>query len=443
VIEFKEQLLTGMTVTNTTHSTFYDVYIMEQAIIQQISDLLPLRKWAAITSSVCNWMKSAYWKGRPAQMLLSMQRNTSWESGNFHEIREHGWDRDRLKIYQPEELFSCEAKLHSEFCQLPNSYVFEPMFNGYSGEHATTEQICLDHLAWTQNTNRFDFQYFVFGEKVANLDMFTGGDSDCPLIEINEVMQQMQQMGDYGTITNSHYLYSASPLIEHIYIDAFPPYRQDQIRFATFHEVAARPAILWDAKQRFAPQFMDDHGECISDVYISICTEAHNDADAAYAQRLQNSIDEKDQVVYSKRKLQMQEDAAFAQSLQLTADGDNSKKTRASKLADSGKAHTFKMALSEIEIAGAMGEASPKSQQMSSVNTRENLQMRLDLVTPLEDSEIHFLDSEGDDDQPMKTAQLEELEEVIHGQPYQPDQYSQANITFHGSPAETHDEDSD
>ena len=142
----------------------------------------------------------------------------------------------------------------------------------------------------------------------------------------------------------------------------------------------------------------------------------------------------------------MQEDAAYAQSLLMT--GDNSKKTRASKLADllkgqSGKAHTIKMALSEIEIAGAMGEASPNSQQMSSVNTRENLQMRLDLVTPLEDSEIHFLDTMEEDDQPMDTDQLEELEEVIHGQPYQPNQYSQANITFHGSPAETHDEDSD
>jgi hypothetical protein len=116
----------------------------------------------------------------------------------------------------------------------------------------------------------------------------------------------------------------------------------------------------------------------------------------------------------------MQEDAAYARSLQLIDDGDNSKKTRASKLADS-----------------------EKSQQMSSVNTRENLQMRLDLVTPLsviEDSE--------EDDQPIKLNQLEELEEVIYGQPYQPDQYSQANITFHGSapegsPAEISGEDSD
>ena len=126
------------------------------------------------------------------------------------------------------------------------------------------------------------------------------------------------------------------------------------------------------------------------------------------------------------------------------------------------------MALSEIaadaksqpmsKIEGISARDLEAIQPMSSVNTRENLQMRLDLVTPLDDSEIHFLDTMGeddeqpvetrvstedDDDQPMTLAQLEELEEVIHGQSYQPDQYSQANITFHGSPAETHDEDSD
>ena len=55
----------------------------------------------------------------------------------------------------------------------------------------------------------------------------------------------------------------------------------------------------------------------------------------------------------------MQEDAAYAQSLQLIADNDNSKKTRANTLAN--------------------------RQQMSSISTRENLQMMLDIVTPLED----------------------------------------------------------
>ena len=56
-----------------------------------------------------------------------------------------------------------------------------------------------------------------------------------------------------------------------------------------------------------------------------------------------------------------------------------------------------------------------QQQQMSSVNDQEHLYNMLDMVTPLQviqDSE------EDDDDQPMKLAQLEELEEVIYGQPY-------------------------
>ena len=68
------------------------------------------------------------------------------------------------------------------------------------------------------------------------------------------------------------------------------------------------------------------------------------------------------------------------------------------------------------------------------------------MVTPLQviqDSE------EDDDDQPIKLDQLEELEEVIHGQPYVPDHYEDS-IHFHGSApqypegssAEMHEEDS-
>ena len=109
--------------------------------------------------------------------------------------------------------------------------------------------------------------------------------------------------------------------------------------------------------------------------------------------------------------LQMQEDVEYAQSL-VAAEAGNNRKTR----------------------------ATTNQQQLSSVNDREHL---LDIITPLsviEDSE--------EDDQPIKLNRLEELEEVIHGQPYQPDQYSQANITFHGSapegsPAEMPGEDSD
>ena len=141
--------------------------------------------------------------------------------------------------------------------------------------------------------------------------------------------------------------------------------------------------------------------------------DGHLDADLAFAKRLQDSIDPKDPVSYSKRMLQMQEDAEYAQSL-VAAEAGNNRKTR----------------------------ATTNQQQMSSVNDREHLQTMLDIVTPLsviEDSE--------EDDQPIKLNQLEELEEVIYGQPYQPDQYSQANITFHGSapegsPAEMPGEDS-
>ena len=43
--------------------------------------------------------------------------------------------------------------------------------------------------------------------------------------------------------------------------------------------------------------------------------DGNHDADAAFAQRLQNSLDKKDAVVYSKRKLQMREDAEYARSL--------------------------------------------------------------------------------------------------------------------------------
>ena len=79
--KLKQKLITGMLLA--------PILDMDDAIIQKISDLLPLRRWPAITSSVCNWMKTAYWKGHPAQMLLSMQRNTKWESGNFYEMRDH------------------------------------------------------------------------------------------------------------------------------------------------------------------------------------------------------------------------------------------------------------------------------------------------------------------------------------------------------------------
>ena len=96
---------------------------MDDAIIQQISDMLPLRGWSAITCAVCNWARKAYWKGRPAQMLLSMQKPTGWLDGNFDEIAEHHWQYGRMNIYHPHELITQEAKQHALTCQLPNSYV--------------------------------------------------------------------------------------------------------------------------------------------------------------------------------------------------------------------------------------------------------------------------------------------------------------------------------
>ena len=66
------------------------------------------------------------------------------------------------------------------------------------------------------------------------------------------------------------------------------------------------------------------------------------------------------------------------------------------------------------------------------------------MVTPLQ---VIQDNEEDDDDQPMELAQLEQLEEIIHGQPYVPDHYED-NIYFHGSepqgsPAEIHNEDSE
>ena len=89
---------------------------------------------------------------------------------------------------------------------------------------------------------------------------------------------------------------------------------EDQIRTATLREVENRPEVLWDARWRFPPRFSTDQDE--HDLYINYRPyDGQLDADLAFAQRLQDSIDQKDAVVYSKRKLQMQEDAEYAKSL--------------------------------------------------------------------------------------------------------------------------------
>jgi hypothetical protein len=89
-----------------------------------------------------------------------------------------------------------------------------------------------------------------------------------------------------------------------------------------------------------------------------------------------------------------------------------------------------------------MTRANKQQQQMATVNDTIHLHNKLDMVTPLQ----VIPDSEEDDDQPIKLAQLEQLEEIIHGQPYVPDHYED-DIHFHGSapqgsPAEAHNEDS-
>ena len=248
--------------------------------------------------------------------------------------------------------------------------------------------------------------------------MFTGGDTLCPLVEVNEIMTQAMEMGEFGKIDNPGYLMKASPLIEHIFISAFPPHKQDQIRTATLQEVKGGPEVLWDARRRFTPGFSTEQDE--NDICINYKPfDGNLDADATFAQRLQDSINEKDSVIYSKRKLQMQEDAEYAKSL-VAAEAGNNRVARATQL---------------------------HQQQMSSINDREHLQNMLDMTTPLQ---VIGNSEEDVDDQPMRLDQLEELEEVIHGRPYVPDHYED-NIYSHGpapqyperSPAEMHDEDSE
>ena len=112
--------------------------------------------------------------------------------------------------------------------------------------------------------------------------MFTGSDSLSPMVEVNEVMLQAQNMGEFGRIDNPQYLANASPLIEHIFLEAFPPRRQDQICTATLHESMDRAHVLWDARRRFPPRFATDLDE--RDVYINYRPyDGHLDADLAFA----------------------------------------------------------------------------------------------------------------------------------------------------------------
>ena len=73
-------------------------------LTRKISDLLPLKRWAAITSTACKQLQLMYWEGRPAQRLLSMQKPTSIKDGDFYEIAEHHWHRQRMKVYRLSDL---------------------------------------------------------------------------------------------------------------------------------------------------------------------------------------------------------------------------------------------------------------------------------------------------------------------------------------------------
>jgi hypothetical protein len=183
-------------------------------------------------------------------------------------------------------------------------------------------------------------------------------------------MDQTMKMGEFGRIANDAYLMKASPLMEHIFVNAFPPFRQDQIRTCTLQEIQHRPKVLWDSRRRFPPRFSADQDE--QNLYVNYRPyDGQLDADLAFAQRLQDSIDQKDAIVYSKRKLQMQEDAEHAKSLD------------------------------EKPVNKRMTRASKQQQQMATVNDTVHLQNMLEMVTPLQvipDSE------EDDDDQPIKLA---------------------------------------
>ena len=91
-----------------------------------------------------------------------------------------------------------------------------------------------------------------------------------------------------------------------------------------------------------------------------------------------------------------------------------------------------------------MTRASRQQQQMATDNDTVHLHNMLEMVTH---PQVIPDSKEDDDDQPIKLAQLEHLEEIIHGQPYVPDHYED-NIHFHGSeaqgsPVEAHNEDSE
>jgi hypothetical protein len=104
----------------------------------------------------------------------------------------------------------------------------------------------------------------------------------------------------------------------------------------------------------------------------------------------------------------------------------------------------YARSLDEEPVNKTMTRASRQQQQMATVNDTVHLQNMLEMVTPLQ---VIQGSEEDDVNQLMEIAQLKQLEEIIHGQPYVPDHYED-NIYFHGSApqgssAEIHSGDSE
>ena len=400
-------------------------------LTRKISDLLPLKRWAAITSTACKQLQMMYWEGRPCQRLLSMQKPTSIKDGDFYEIAEHHWNIGRMKVYSPSDLGTSEAGYHFENCEVPARYAFELMYHGH-GVGATSEQICWDHLAWLQCVNRFDLQYYLFAERIMRKDMFTGADTHCEDSEVKKVMEQVLAMGSYGVIRNGRWVARYSNLLEHIYINASPPSVQNDIAILPWNDHPGRQEVMWAAHRNLPPRFWS--GGKLNE-YDAEAEQIDQDAIMAY--QLQETLNEKDQVVYDQHQLQLQEEAEATRRMANDDILRKSSKYRAlqkkgNQPPEEGKVKSelLIMAMSlcnDDTIADKIHNAAARQVPMSQFNSRENLEAILEVVqppnAPIEDDE--------------------EVAEICHG-----NDFDDSNITFYGSapegsPAEEHGDEAE
>ena len=408
-------------------------------LTRKISDLLPLKRWAAITSTACKQLQMMYWEGRPAQRLLSMQEPTSIKDGNFYEIAEHHWNRHRMKVYRLSDLDTSAAKYHFENCEVPSRYAFELMYHGH-GVGATSEQICWDHLAWLQCLNRFDLQYYMFAERIMKKDMFTGADTHCIDSEVEKVMEQVLAMGSYGVIRNTPWVMRYSTLIEHIYINASPPSVQNDIAILPWNDHPGRQEVMWAAHRNLPPRFWS--GGKLNE-YDAEADQIDQDAIMAY--QLQETLNEKDQVVYDQQQLQLQQEAEetrrmvndniLRKSSKFRAKQRKANRTKAQPK-EEGKVksellimamslcnnHTIAEQLHDAAATQSMANqhyvAAEAEQQvpMSQFNSRKNLEAILEVVQP-------------------PNAPIEDDEEVDENLRHFND-FEDSIITFHGSAPE-------